>query len=104
SDALTGLHAFEEQLRFVRKGQLMPTFWKENANDLVRVRETLHHLLFGSGDFIIRLHDILYDPRWKLSMFGRFCALELFGTVHPDLYPPINGRMVKALRHLGFDV
>jgi hypothetical protein len=40
----------------------------------------------------------------KLGYFGQFCALELFGTVKPEECPPMNGRMAKALRYLGFDV
>ncbi len=36
--------------------------------------------------------------------FGRFCALELYGTIKPAECPPMNGRMAKALRYLGFDV
>jgi hypothetical protein len=33
-----------------------------------------------------------------------FCALELYGTIKPQDCPPMNGRMAKALRYLGFDV
>jgi hypothetical protein len=104
--ALMSLHAFLEQLRFVKGGaKNLPTeFWKRNDDDLARVKSGLAHLLHGPDDFIKRLHDILYDPSRKLALFGRFCALELFGTVFPDICPPMNGRMAKALRYLGFDV
>jgi len=68
------------------------------------VKRTLRNLLFGSGDFIQRFHDLLYDPEFTLKYFGYFCALELFGTVRPDQYPPMNGRMAKALRYIGFNV
>jgi len=104
--ALMSLHAFIEQLRFTKGGaKNLPTeFWKRNNDDLARVKSSLIHLLHGPGDFIQRLHDLLYDPDRKLALFGRFCALELFGTVFPDLCPPMNGRMAKALRFLGFDV
>jgi hypothetical protein len=54
--------------------------------------------------FTYRLHDALYDAEFKLGYFGYFCALELIGTVKPEVCPPINGRMGKALRFLGFDV
>jgi hypothetical protein len=47
---------------------------------------------------------VLNDPKVKLGLFGFFCALELYGTVKPDDCPPMNGRMAKALRYLGFDV
>ena len=75
-----------------------------NLNDVVRVKSTLTHQVYGSGDFIQRWHDVLYDPSMKLSKFGRFCALERYGTVDPTKCPPVNGRMAKALRYLGFGV
>jgi hypothetical protein len=103
---LMSIHAFIEQLRFVKGGatNLPIAFWSENREDVEKVRRTLTYLLFGSGDFIKRLHDVLYDQNFKLKHFGRFCALELYGTIKPDECPPLNGRMAKALRYLGFDV
>lgn len=106
TDGLMSIHAFTEQFRFVKGGEEnLPTeFWNRNGNDVSRVRSTLSHLLYGSGDFIERLHDTLFDPARKLGRFGRFCALELYGTVNPEECPPMNGRMAKALRFLGFNV
>lgn len=106
TEGLMSIHAFTEQFRFVKGGyENLPTeFWKLNRNDVQRVKNTLAHLAYGSGDFIQRLHDVLYDPSMKLSKFGRFCALELYGTVNPKECPPMNGRMAKALRYLGFGV
>lgn len=103
---LMSLHAFIEQLRFVKGGEenLPPEFWKRNKDETAHVKDTLTHLLHGPGDFIQRLHDVLYEPSMKLALFGRFCALELYGTVNPEVCPPMNGRMAKALRYLGFDV
>lgn len=103
---LMSLHAFLEQLRFVKGGEknLPVEFWKRNDEDLDHVKSELANFIHGSGDFIKRLHDILYDPSRKIALFGRFCAIELFGTVFPDICPPVNGRMAKALRFLGFDV
>jgi len=103
---LMSTHAFIEQLRFVKGGEknLPPEFWIANNQDVAKVKMTLTHLLHGSGDFIQRLHDVLYDPATKLGKFGRFCALELYGTIKPQECPPMNGRMAKALRYLGFDV
>jgi hypothetical protein len=106
TDGLLRVHAFIEQLRFVKGGasQLPVVFWQANNQNLGKVKETLSYLIHGSGDFIKRLHDILYNPSRKLSYFGLFCALELFGTIKPEDCPPMNGRMAKALRYLGFDV
>lgn len=106
TDGLQNIHAFDEQLRFVKGGKanLAPTFWEANNQDVPRVKRTLIYLLHGPGDFIQRLHDLLYSPSFKLGYFGRFCALELYGTLKPEECPPMNGRMAKALRYLGFDV
>ena len=106
TEGLMSIHAFTEQFRFVKGGwdNLSTEFWDMNRNDVSRVKNTLAHLIHGPGDFIQRLHDVLYDPSMKLSMFGRFCALELYGTVKPTECPPMNGRMAKALCFLGFSV
>lgn len=106
TEGLLSLHAFLEQLRFVKggKGNLPSFFWSQNNDDVSRVKKSIIRLVHGGGDFIDRLHDLIYDPAWWLSYFGKFCALELFGTVKPEELPPINGRMAKALRFLGYEV
>jgi hypothetical protein len=57
-----------------------------------------------AGDFVYQLQDVLYATESNLGYFGYFCALEPIGTVKPEVRPPINGRIGKALRFLGFDV
>jgi hypothetical protein len=106
TNGLMSLHAFTEQLRFVKGGaeNLPVEFWRSNQDNEKKVRDSLSYLVHGSGDFIRRLHDFLYMPSRKLSRFGRFCALELYGTIKPEECPPLNGRMAKALRYLGYDV
>ncbi|MGO8114979.1 phospholipase D-like domain-containing protein [Rhizobium leguminosarum] len=106
TSGLMSLHAFREQSRFVSGGEknLPQEFWQRNGNDAAKVRSSLSYLLYGPGDFVERFHDVLYHPSRKLGRFGYFCALELFGTVKPDVSPPMNGRMAKALRFLGYDV
>ncbi len=103
---LMALHAFNEQLRFVKGGaeNLPAEFWLSNHDDETKVRDSLKYLVHGNGGFIQRLHDLLYLPSRKLGRFGRFCALELYGTIKPGECPPLNGRMAKALRYLGYDV
>ncbi|EJM81315.1 hypothetical protein PMI34_05220 [Pseudomonas sp. GM74] len=106
ASALICVHAFKQQLRFTKGGEdaLPAKFWKFNNGDLLRVQNSLINLVHGSDDFAVRICAVLYDQRHKLGAFGRFCALELVGTLKPKQVPPINGRMVKALRFIGFDV
>ena len=106
TQGLLSIHAFLEQLKFVKGGQaaLPGAFWAANNQDVAKVKRTLTYLVHGPGDFIQRLHDVLYAPSMKLAFIGRFCALELYGTIKPEECPPINGRMAKALRYLEFNV
>jgi len=99
---LLSLHAFGEQSRW--KADLEATFWDANEHDIDKAKRTVSYLLHGTGDFIQRLDDVLNDPSFKLGLFGYFSALELYGTVKPHECPPMNGRMAKALRYLGFRV
>ena len=105
-EGLMSLHAFTTQSRFVGGGwdKLPSEFWRQNNDDVGQVKSTLSNLLYGSGDFVERLHDTLYDTSWRLGRFHYFSALELYGTVKPEECPPLNGRIAKALRFLGFRV
>ena len=69
---LLGVHAFAEQQRFTKGGRVnLPVeFWSANP-DVNRVRATLSHLVHGPGEFVERLHDVLYDRAMKQ------CAREL---------------------------
>jgi HKD family nuclease len=104
--ALICVHAFKQQMRFTLGGEgALPTkFWELNHGDLSRVQDSLVNLVHGTDDFAERIYTVLYDQKYKIGAFGRFCALELVGTLKPEQVPPINGRMAKALRFLGFEV
>ncbi len=106
SSALMGIHAFEEQIRFIKGGYsaIIDFFWNENQEDVERVKRSLAHLLFGKEEFISRLYDVLNFPDWKIRNFGESCALELSGTARPDMCPPMNGSIAKGLRYIGFKV
>lgn len=105
-EALMCVHAFSEQLRFTKGGAdaLPAKFWQLNDYNVSRVQNTLIHLIHGSEDFAVRICSVIYDPKYRIRVFGKFCALELVGTLRPHEAPPINGRMAKALRYLGFRV
>ncbi|WP_116827330.1 MULTISPECIES: phospholipase D-like domain-containing protein [Pseudomonas syringae group] len=106
TEGLLQVHAFSELLRFTRGGlaQLPIAFWKDNGGDVIRVKASLTHLLYGKDDFAVRICDLLWSEKYRLSKIGKFCSLELVGMVKPLEAPPINSRMAKALRFLGHDV
>jgi len=106
TSGLLALHAFHEQLRFVDGGlKNLPTaFWTSNKDDLERVRRSFLYLLYGPDDFVVRLYELFSDPKLKIGYFGKFCGLELLGTIRPNICPPMNGRTAKGMKFLGYAV
>ncbi len=104
TDSLLGVAAFDEQLRFTKGGKasLVQAFQKDN--DSKRVRMNFDHLAFGTSDFVQRTYDCIYSADYRIAHFGRNCITELFGWINHEDVPPLNGRGIKALRYLGFDV
>lgn len=102
-DALISVHAFYDRLRFVSGG--LPGLRADFAqrNTLGAIKDTLSYLLHGQGTALERAYDTIYDEKRRLGGFGEACAMELLGWMDNGR-PPINGRTVKALRFLGFDV
>jgi hypothetical protein len=102
-DALIGVHAFYDRLRFVSGGLAGLRVDFAQRNTLAAIKETLTYLLHGAGTSLERAYDCIYDEKRRLGGFGEACAMELLGWLDQDR-PPINGRTIKALRFLGFDV
>lgn len=102
-DALTGVHAFNDRLRFVAGGLKGLRFAFLDQNGLSAIKASLTYLLHGKGTQLERAYDSLYDERLRLAGFGEACTMELVGWMDPER-PPINGRTIKALRFVGFDV
>lgn len=102
-DGLTGVHAFNDRLRFVTGGLkgLKSAFLDQNG--LSAIKASLTYLLYGRGTQLERAYDSLHDERFRLVGFGEACTMELVGWMDAER-PPINGRTIKALRFLGFDV
>ena len=102
-DSLSCVHAFYDRLRFVAGG--LPGLRIEfgQKNSLSAIKSTITYLLHGQGTALERAYDCIYDEKRRLSGFGEACVMELLGWMDNDR-PPINGRTIKALRFLGFDV
>ena len=103
-DLLQGNAAFVELLRFTKGGLTKHLQAFKNDNAETKIRSTFKHLMFGKGDYLQRIYDCVFLPEYKLSHWGQNCTFELFGWINQDGVPPINGRIMKALRYLGLDV
>jgi hypothetical protein len=67
--------------------------------------ETLNYLVWGSGEsHEARIWKASRDDLWKLPWMRVSTLGDILGWARPDNFTPINGRTVKALRALGYDV
>lgn len=103
-DALDVCHSFHDRLRFFKGGHETHLAEFKNTNDLNQVKKTLIYLLHGKDNYVTRLGNCIFNPEYKLNEFGRSAVQELLGWVNKEEIPICNGRTVKALRYLGFNV
>ncbi len=103
-DALVVLHSFHDRLRFYGGGLETLKKFFASQNDLEKVKASFTHLLFGKGDAIKRMSDLIFDSSFKLNAFGQSNVQELIGWINSEDLPVINGRTTKVLRYFGFDV
>ncbi|MDY7000623.1 MAG: phospholipase D-like domain-containing protein [Thermodesulfobacteriota bacterium] len=103
-EGLSVLHSFHDRLRFFTGGfqTLAATFLKKNKPE--KIKKSLIYLLFGKDDVEIRMVNMIYNPKYSLSEFGKANVQELVGWSNDEGLPVINGRTTKVMRFLGFDV
>jgi len=106
-DVMSGLkvlHSFHDRQRFFPGGlqTLVDTFLEKNDSN--KIRSSLAYLLYGDGDIIIRMANLLYNSDYSLKQFGRANIQELVGWMIGDDFPIVNGRTTKVLRFMGFDI
>jgi hypothetical protein len=104
-DTLQGCHAFYELLRFTKGSIEGLRVQFGQLNSLDRLKSSLIHLLHARDpiDPLARAYDLLYDPAYQLRRFKESCVMELLGWSDPSRRP-VNGRTIKALRYLGYEV
>lgn len=103
-DALDVCHSFHDRFRFYRNGHDTMKLEFIRDNDINKIKKCLIYLLHGKSDFITRMGTCIFDDEYKLNHVGRSVIQELLGWVNDKDIPICNGRTVKALRYLGFDV
>jgi HKD family nuclease len=101
-ESLKLINAFHDQLRFYEGGLefMVKEFLTKNDHD--KIRNTLIYILFGKGDYVTRIFNSLYDPKYKLQAFGENSIKELFGNINNENIPTCNGRMQRSMQWLGF--
>jgi hypothetical protein len=103
-DALDVCHSFHDRFRFYLGGvKTMRKAFAED-NNLDTVKKVLIYLLHGSDNFITRMGNCIFDEDYSLHHIGRSVIQESLGWVNQENIPICNGRTVKALRYLGFNV
>jgi HKD family nuclease len=102
--ALCTLHSFRDRLRFYPGG--LETLKQEflGKNDIDRVKDSLSYLVYGRPEIIERMANLIFNPKYKLNVFGQANVQELIGWQNKEELPIINGRTTKILRYFGFDV
>lgn len=103
-DALLMCHSIHDRLRFFTGGlnTLKEVILKENSEE--QLKKVVSYLLYGEEDFITRMGNCIFNPEMSVSQVGRSGIQELLGWVNNENVPICNGRTVKALRYLGYNV
>ncbi len=103
-NALDVCHSIHDRLRFFPGGHetLKRVFTSEN--DIKQIHEVISYLLHGEDDFITRMGTCIFDDSYSINQIGRSAIQELLGWVNKEDIPICNGRTVKALRFLGYNV
>lgn len=103
-DTLVVLHSFHDRLRFFSGGLDALKLGFAQSNEIGKVRGSLSYLLFGGGEVVKRMADLIFDPEYKLNEFGTANVQELVGWINEQDLPVVNGRTTKVLRYYGFKV
>ena len=103
-EALDVCHSIHDRLRFFPGGHetLKKVFTSEN--ELKQIQKVISYLLHGQDDFITRMGTCIFVESYSIKQIGRSAVQELLGWVNKEDIPICNGRTVKALRYLGFNV
>jgi hypothetical protein len=93
--------AFHDRLRFFTGGlpAMQEEFKRQNGE---KIKETIMYILYGNGDYVVRIYNALFSGKYKLALFGESCIKELFGLVNKEDIPICNGRTRKVMEWLGF--
>ena len=72
--------------RDIRHGKA-PSVWHggfKYENEFDDVKSGIKHLLYGEGDTIKRMADLIYDKSYKLHQFSQSYVQELVGWINNE--------------------
>ena len=74
-------------------------------NGIPKIKAVLTHLIHGEpNDYVLRMADCIFEEQYQLQHFGEMCIQETYGWLNQEDVPICNGRTLKSLRWLGFNV
>lgn len=73
-------------------------------NSLQKIRKSFKYLLYSNDELVLRIHNLCYNPEYKLNQFKSSGTQELIGWVSPNHYPMRNDKADNALKLLGFEI
>ncbi len=73
-------------------------------NSIQQIRSSLKYLLYSNDELELRIHNLCFNPDYKLNQFKSSGTQELIGWVTPDKYPMRNDKADDALKLLGYEL
>jgi len=101
-DKLLLVNAIGDQLRFHKGG--LETLKKEflKRNDEEKIKMSLTYLLRNNEDFIVKIYNVIYLPKYKLSPLAESSIKDLYGYINNMEIPTCNDRLLHSMQWLGF--
>jgi HKD family nuclease len=80
--------------------------WSARSPEGKTALETFNYMIWGSDNENIetRLWNASQNDKWALPWTRVNTLTDMLGWARPDDFPPVNGRTVKALRALGYEI
>jgi len=73
-------------------------------NSIQKIRVSLKYLLYSNDELDLRIHNLCFNPEFKLNQFKSSGTQELIGWVTPEKYPMRNDKADNSLKLLGYEL
>jgi hypothetical protein len=73
-------------------------------NTIQKIKASFKYLLYSNDEIDLRIHNLCYNPDYKLNQLKSSGTQELLGWVSPEKYPLRNDKADAALELLGFEI